>query len=64
MVTGLLQKRKLAKKNKRENDKTYQKRKLPVPMLGVGVMNRWYSDPNLVPRQIPCSSKDRALHGV
>jgi len=25
MVTGLLQKRKLAKKNKRENNKTYQK---------------------------------------
>jgi hypothetical protein len=57
-VTGLLQKRKLAKKNKRENDKTYQKKKLPVPMLKVGVINGWYPNPNPVPRWVPCPLKD------
>jgi len=63
-VTRLLQKRKLAKQNERENDKTYQKKKPPIPTLGVGVMNGWYPDPNPVPRWVPCPSKDWALHGV
>ena len=35
MVTGLLQKRKLAKKKKKEKDKTYQKKNSPIPVLGV-----------------------------
>ncbi len=34
-------KEEVSKKNKRENDKTYQKKNPPVSMLGVGVMNRW-----------------------
>jgi len=45
-------KEEVSKKNKRENDKTYQKKNPPIPVLGVGIMNGW-RETYLTPTRYP-----------
>ncbi len=51
-------KEEVSKKKMKEKMIKHTRRKNHLYPLGVGVMNGWYPNPNLVPRWVPCPLKD------